>query len=34
MTFLISGGAKNGKSMQVIIGLKVPKVRDRFEALL
>ena len=29
-----SGIAKNGKAMQVIIGLKVPKVRDRFEALL
>lgn len=29
-----SGIAKNGKGMQVIIGLKVPKVRDRFEALL
>lgn len=29
-----SGIVKNGKGMQVIIGLKVPKVRDRFEALL
>ena len=29
-----SGIAKNGKAMQVIIGLKVPKVRDRFEQLL
>lgn len=29
-----SGIAKNGKAMQVIIGLKVPKVRERFEALL
>lgn len=29
-----SGIAKNGKAMQVIIGLKVPKVRDRFEELL
>lgn len=29
-----SGIAKNGKGMQVIIGLKVPKVRERFEALL
>lgn len=29
-----SGVAKNGKSMQVIIGLSVPKVRDRFEDLL
>ena len=29
-----SGSAKNGKGMQGIIGLKVPKVRDRFEALL
>lgn len=29
-----SGISKNGKSMQVIIGLKVPKVRDRFEPLL
>ena len=27
-----SGIAKNGKGMQVIIGLKVPKVRERFEA--
>lgn len=29
-----SGCAKNGRAMQVIIGLKVPKVRDRFDALL
>ncbi len=29
-----SGCAKNGKAMQVIIGLKVPKVRERFEELL
>ncbi len=29
-----SGCAKNGRAMQVIIGLKVPKVRDRFDGLL
>lgn len=29
-----SGCAKNGRAMQVIIGLKVPKVRDRFDHLL
>lgn len=29
-----SGCAKNGRAMQVIIGLKVPKVRDRFDSLL
>ncbi len=29
-----SGVAKRGKNMQVIIGLKVPQVRERFEALL
>ena len=28
------GIAKNGKNMQVIIGLSVPKVRDAFEQLL
>ena len=29
-----SGCMKKGKSVQVIIGLKVPKVRDEFEKLL
>lgn len=28
------GIAKNGKNMQVIVGLSVPKVRDAFEQLL
>ena len=29
-----SGISKNGKAMQVIVGLKVPKVRDKFENVL
>ena len=29
-----SGCMKKGKSVQIIIGLKVPKVRDEFEKLM